>query len=359
MAAARQQTCWPNFRILKPESVGTSAPCAPFRLESELAAGRPQQRTDFFGSPTVKTIKRAVKDDFYSEITKRYPSLRRLNSSLSLFAIPEADARIYVRYSKMHPGGQAFFGLREVDLRLLEGRRALICFLWDNQALPLLIPYAAFERVFAEAKAASDGQFKVQVYPNSQTTELYLAGMGRYNVDGFLGWHELDNLGSVRGGGENQSYSHCQIQTLLGAIGHAKGNDVWVPASNRVTLDWSLTPKFSWQLTLPPPFKAVEAVLSEVDVVWIERGSSALTALFEIEHSTPVYSGLLRFNDVHLTAPNLRTRFSIVANDARRDVFARQVSRPTFQRSGLSDLCTFMEYANVVEWHKRIVHQSQ
>jgi len=39
------------------------------------------------------------------------------------------------------------------------------------------------------------------------------------------------------------------------------------------------------------------SILQEVDVIWIPPGSSELKALFEIEHSTAVYSGLLRFND--------------------------------------------------------------
>ena len=34
---------------------------------------------------------------------------------------------------------------------------------------------------------------------------------------------------------------------------------------------------------------------SEIDVVWVNSGSSAVDSLFEVEHSTPVYSGLLRF----------------------------------------------------------------
>jgi hypothetical protein len=46
----------------------------------------------------------------------------------------------------------------------------------------------------------------------------------------------------------------------------------------------------------------VEPVLSEVDVVWVRRGAGDLVALFDVEHTTSVYSGLLRFNDVHLIA---------------------------------------------------------
>jgi hypothetical protein len=77
--------------------------------------------------------------------------------------------------------------------------------------------------------------------------------------------------------------------------------------------------------------------------------------LFEVEHSTTIYSGLLRFNDIHLAMPALHPRFSIVAEDARRSHFVRQVSRPTFTTSGLNELCTFLDYANVWRWYRRAV----
>jgi hypothetical protein len=104
-----------------------------------------------------------VKELFFQELGQRFPSLRRLNSSLSLFEIPETSGRIYIRYSKLHEGGRTFYGLRDVDLRALEGHPSLICFLWDEQSLPLLIPFGSFEEVFFSAKPASDGQIKVQI----------------------------------------------------------------------------------------------------------------------------------------------------------------------------------------------------
>jgi hypothetical protein len=91
-----------------------------------------------------------------------------------------------------------------------------------------------------------------------------------------------------------------------------------------------------------------------VDVIWIQKGANNVKALFEVEYSTPIYSGLLRFNDVHLVAPNLRTRFSIVSNIERRSIFMRQINRPTFKTSGLGDLCTFLGYSDVHNWHQRI-----
>ena len=83
------------------------------------------------------------------------------------------------------------------------------------------------------------------------------------------------------------------------------------------------------------------------------RSSSDLSAMFEVEHSTPIYSGLLRFNDLHLIEPNLKPKFNIVSNDLRRALFLRQINRPTFKLSGLSELCNFLEYKDVFNWFNR------
>ena len=54
---------------------------------------------------------------------------------------------------------------------------------------------------------------------------------------------------------------------------------------------------------------------------------------------------------VGLVVANLSTRS---ANETRRSLFVRQINRPTFQTSGLSDLCTFLEYSNVFTWYRRL-----
>jgi hypothetical protein len=85
----------------------------------------------------------------------------------------------------------------------------------------------------------------------------------------------------------------------------------------------------------------------------VGAGVDSIEALFEVEHSTSIYSGLLRFNDLLLTDPKLN-RFSVVSNESRRACFSRQAFRPTFQRSGLSELVSFLEYSNVYEWHRQL-----
>jgi hypothetical protein len=254
----------------------------------------------------------------------------------------------------VHGAAKTFFGLREEDLQRLQGHPSLLCFLWNDQSDPLLVPFSEYEDVFQSTSPARDGQYKVQVYLRDEGTELYIAQAGRFNVEGHFGWSELEVLIDSARVGVMPEFSHYQMQTLLGGIGAAKNYDVWIPQNDRGKLDWSITTCFRCRDVLPYGFEPIKDILQEVDVVWIHQGSNQLRALFEVEHSTPIYSGLLRFNDIHLVAPNLHPRFSIVANDARRALFVRQLKRPTFQASGLGELCTFLEYINVFGWHGRV-----
>ncbi|MBL8204517.1 MAG: hypothetical protein JNM09_09835, partial [Blastocatellia bacterium] len=296
----------------------------------------------------------AIKAKFLEVLAERFGTPRKLNQSLSLYVIGEDTARIYIRYSKVHDGHRTFYGLRDEDLQQLEGHPSLICFLWDNQKEPLFIRFADYEEVFHSASPAGDGQYKVQIYPQDGATELYVARAGRFNVEGNFGWSELEQILSAKAAGEIPALTHSQVQTLLGAIGIAKGFDVWIPMYDRGRLDWSMSSPFLCQNSLPQGYQEVEKIIQEIDVIWMQRGSSELRALFEVEHSTPIYSGLLRFNDLHLVTPRLRPRFSVVANDARRELFVRQLNRPTFRLSGLNELCTFLDYRDVFGWHTRI-----
>jgi hypothetical protein len=291
------------------------------------------------------------KSQVIESLRRRFGEIRKIKGSESLFVIGDEAARVYFRYSRVFPGGKTFFGLREVDLRQLEGHNSYLCFLLDDGSLPLFVPYADFEEVFHNAEAAKDGQYKVQLY-KEDALELYVARQGRFNVEGYVG---LETLKSSMDAGrllKARGLSHSQVQTLLAGIGHFKGYDVCVPDGDVGRLDWSLTTRFPLRPTIPAGFERVRAILAEIDVIWVAGGRDTVEGLYEIEHSTPVYSGLLRFNDILLTDPKV-ARFSIVSNDTRRDLFSRQLFRPTFRKSGLAELCSFLEYANVFEWHQR------
>jgi hypothetical protein len=288
-----------------------------------------------------------------NDLRERFGDVRKLSGSESLFVVGNDAARIYFRYSKVHERGRTFFGLRHMDLRQLEGHNSYLCFLLDNELPPVFLPYADFEEVFASTQPARDGQYKVQLISKADALELYIARQGRFNVEGYVGLDFIERELDAQRLRRAQTLSHSQVQTLLAGIGHVKGYDVYVPEYDLGKLDWSLTERFPVQRQVPAGYDQLRGILSEIDVVWIARGRNDIEGLYEVEHSTALYSGLLRFNDVLLTNPRV-TRFSIVSNDVRRGLFSRQLSRPTFRKSGLAEFCSFLEYANVLAWHERL-----
>ena len=287
-----------------------------------------------------------------AEIEACFGEMRKLPRSNSMFVLGDEAGRVYFRYSKVHKRGKAFFGLRKVDLLQLEGHNSFIAFLTDDGSQPIFLPYAAFEEVFRQISPASDGQYKIMLLRGHGTRELYVPKWGRFNVNAYTGLETIRQsveTGRLR---ERRDLTHCQIQTMLGAIGVIKGYEVFVPANDACKLDWSITARYPLRNTIPAGFADIHPILSEIDVIWVASGRNEIEGLFEVEHSTPIYSGLLRFNDMLLTNP-IVSRFFIASNDQRRDLFIRQLARPTFRRSGLSELTSFLEYANVADWFSR------
>lgn len=296
-----------------------------------------------------------LKLEFLKELANKYGIVKKIGNSQSLFEIVNSKIRLYIRYSKLHKSERMFYGLRVDDLKQLEGQQAIICFLWDAQIEPLMLLFSDYEDNFQSTAPSGDGQYKILIFLQSDGTELYIPRAGRFNVESNFGWAVLENLVDSTRLSNAPALSHSQIQTLLGSIGNLKGYDIWVPMNDRSRLDWSLSNRFDSSNLMRFEFEKAKDILQEVDVIWIQKGSNKINALFEIEHSTPIYSGLLRFNDIHLMLPDLRPRFSVVANDIRRSLFIKQLNRPTFVASGLNEMCTFLEYINVYGWYNRII----
>ena len=291
-----------------------------------------------------------VKEAFLNSLKSRVGELTKLPKSNSLYEIGRGLARIYIRYSERHE----FYGLRKEDLQQLEGQPSFIAFLWEGQGEPLFLPFGPYEEHFWSVSPAADGQYKSQIYVDADSIELYIARLGRFNLEGFTGWQQLDHLISHKPDALLPELTHWQVQSIVSAIGVAKGYDIWVPQNDRARLDSVLVGELHCREELPTPLSEVGDILQEIDVVWLHRGSNELRGMFEVEHTTPIYSALLRFNDVLLCAKRTGQTYRIIANGARRAQFIRQLNRPTFRASGLSKNCTFLEYRNVYGWFQRV-----
>jgi hypothetical protein len=143
--------------------------------------------------------------------------------------------------------------------------------------------------------------------------------------------------------------AHIQMEWMLIKIGKWEGHDVWV-ASNDFNREYK-GEKFS-SLCLPdlPQFAApaILKIARMIDVIWFKKGTARPVRFYEVEHTSSIYSGLLRVNDINIDYPIPKA--TIVAPENKRRLFETQITRRTFAESGLSEVCDFMSYKEVKDW---------
>lgn len=143
-----------------------------------------------------------------------------------------------------------------------------------------------------------------------------------------------------------------QVQALIAAIGNRMGMQVWMPRADRaaVLAEWKgeHAPVLE---RLPLNYDdATLRTIEQIDVLWL-KGRSIKRA-FEVEHTTSVYSGILRMADLLALQPNMDIRLHIVAPPARREKVFQEIRRPVFsllERGPLSESCTYISYDSVRE----------
>ena len=147
-----------------------------------------------------------------------------------------------------------------------------------------------------------------------------------------------------------QSY---RIQAALAHIGTKLGFRVWVPRSDRQNI-LALIPADKRGLFLEElPLNYDDLTLrtiEQIDVIWMKNRSMARA--FEVEHTTAIYSGLLRMADLLALQPNMDIRLHIAAPLDRRDKVRQEILRPTFsllERGPLYKMCTYLAYSAVEE----------
>ena len=126
--------------------------------------------------------------------------------------------------------------------------------------------------------------------------------------------------------------THTEIQGWLRDLGRSLGYDVWIAANDRgraYTGDHLADGCLS---ALPGIADGVDSI-KLIDVVWIDRAARSVAAAFEVEHSTSIYSGIVRMLDLALGASlGANSTLILVAPDERREQVAQQLRRPAFSR---------------------------
>ncbi|WP_394755211.1 type II restriction endonuclease [Rhodoferax sp.] len=133
--------------------------------------------------------------------------------------------------------------------------------------------------------------------------------------------------------GKESDATHSQIQGWLRDMGKSLGFDVWI-ASNDRTREYDGGFMADGCLSeLPACSDQWLDSVRLIDVVWLHRGSVRVAAAFEVEHSTSIYSGIVRMLDLALGMKvGSESALFLVAPDNRRDEVAQQLKRPAFSR---------------------------
>lgn len=142
---------------------------------------------------------------------------------------------------------------------------------------------------------------------------------------------------------------HDEMQWRLIRLGQLARCDVWVPKNDQPkkydgnNFRDHVLHEFHETLDVP---RSIE----NIDVVW-KFGPYSIKSAFEIEHSTSIYSGILRLSDLRAEAPNSNYPLFIVASEERKRRVFEELRRPTF--SGpclrLNEVIRFLGYEKVRE----------
>lgn len=141
-----------------------------------------------------------------------------------------------------------------------------------------------------------------------------------------------------------------RVQALIAKIGATMGYRIWLPANDRQAV---LVEQPSIQQSLldklPLNYDSTTLkTIENIDVLWLKGRSMARA--FEVEHTTAIYSGILRMADLIALQPNMDIRLHIVGPHERRRKVFEEIRRPVFsliEGKPLQERCTYLSYESV------------
>lgn len=147
-----------------------------------------------------------------------------------------------------------------------------------------------------------------------------------------------------------------KIQSLLASIGSQMGMSIWLPRSDRnaILTGWANSDHVLLEF-LPLNYdETTLKTIEQIDVLWLKRRS--IVRAFEVEHTTSIYSGILRMADLLALQPNMNIKLHIVAPSERREKVFQEIRRPVFSLldvAALSERCTYLSYESIQELSKQ------
>lgn len=176
---------------------------------------------------------------------------------------------------------------------------------------------------------------------------LFDIGSGRYSIGASsataLDWeadlarvHEETAVAhKARLAASENDQTHTQVQGCLRDLGLALCFQVWIANNDKGRSYGDGRLGDGCIAALPAAIRASAAAdtIALIDVLWLEALTGKISMAFEVEHSTSIYSGIVRMLDLALGVPDHEgATFFLVAPDAREADVRNQFARPAFSR---------------------------
>ena len=142
-----------------------------------------------------------------------------------------------------------------------------------------------------------------------------------------------------------------QYQAKVAQIGAEMGFHIWVPRNDKARVLELVAPNMHGEFLNELPLNYDDTTLrtvEQIDVLWLKGRS--MSRAFEVEHTTAIYSGLLRMADLLALQPNMDIHLHIVAPLDKREKVLREIRRPVFSlldRGPLYERCSLLSYDSI------------
>lgn len=146
--------------------------------------------------------------------------------------------------------------------------------------------------------------------------------------------------------GGQRDTGHGRAQLELALLAKNAGLDVWIARNDRSrVVEGHCLGDLSVE-SLPEGLPAdVRRTIELIDVVWLQR--NRYVAAFEVEASTPVFTGLQRMGDLMAAIPNMRIPLFVAAPEAKREKVFTEITRPLFRfglEPPLEESCRYIPF---------------
>ncbi|WP_034457500.1 type II restriction enzyme [Buttiauxella noackiae] len=147
-----------------------------------------------------------------------------------------------------------------------------------------------------------------------------------------------------------QTHTHTRVQSWLRDVGQALGYRIWIANNDRTRLHEGGQLGDGCLACLPDHLNSVNLI----DVLWLDSDSQKVIAAFEVEHTSTIYSGIVRMLDLALGVPDhTDTHFFLVAPGSREKDVRAQFSRSAFNRVRELDM-RYLPY-EVLDEHREAI----